>query len=381
MGWGSYLASFVYKTETPVTPTAPTFKEGEGQASEATDVAQPEAAPGPAPEQPARPPPILAPPIALDQPISTALTSASQPPKPQAPENAPAQSDTPSSSPAQAKLASSTSSAGGWLSYLAFRASQKKITGSTVSVDGKDDATREEVMDFSADPEFPSAEAPPSTPPRAAAGGPAPKTDTKDTKGGKGKDKAVAPEKDGKPASTKDSKIDAKDTAVSPEAKGQPANKTVVQKKSQNLALATRRQSNASSVRSAGTAVPLSPRAQAAAKAGSALPAPPVAKQPNLVIPNFETTFDRPPRSLMPRTAQDGVTATAWRALSYVVGSANKDPEGETRGLKEGRDVGAGLPRRIGLGGVGTRDDGWKNVHRVVVIGVHGWFPAKLLNS
>jgi hypothetical protein len=100
-----------------------------------------------------------------------------------------------------------------------------------------------------------------------------------------------------------------------------------------------------------------------------------------MIIPLFETTFDRPPRSLTPRTAQDGMTATAWRALSYVYGSANKDPVGETRGLKEGRDVGSNLPRRVGLGGDGSPDDGWKNVRRVVVVGVHGWFPAKLLNS
>jgi hypothetical protein len=52
----------------------------------------------------------------------------------------------------------------------------------------------------------------------------------------------------------------------------------------------------------------------------------------------------------------------------------------ETRGLKEGREIGTDLPRRIGLGGEDP-DDGWKNVKRVVVVGVHGWFPAKIVNS
>lgn len=44
----------------------------------------------------------------------------------------------------------------------------------------------------------------------------------------------------------------------------------------------------------------------------------------------------------------------------------------ETRGTKEGRDVGGDLPRKIGLDG-GDPDEGWKHVKRVVVVGVHGW--------
>ncbi|ODO10337.1 hypothetical protein I350_02566, partial [Cryptococcus amylolentus CBS 6273] len=148
-----------------------------------------------------------------------------------------------------------------------------------------------------------------------------------------------------------------------------------------------------------------------ATKNGSALPHPLAPSvQPNLVINTFATTFDRPPRSflLLPPTSppssptatakqeQKGLAATttgyAWKVFgavgSYVYGEAppkttseslNED-EGETRGRGEGRKVGGDLPRRVGLG-VGGAHDGWKNVRRVVVAGVHGWFPAKMSNS
>ena len=81
-------------------------------------------------------------------------------------------------------------------------------------------------------------------------------------------------------------------------------------------------------------------------------------------------------------TPQGGL---AWRAFgavgSYVYpGSTQEvkpevkvegDPK-ETRGRKEGRKIGSDLPRRIGMEG-GHPDDGWMNVKRVVVVGVHGW--------
>lgn len=78
----------------------------------------------------------------------------------------------------------------------------------------------------------------------------------------------------------------------------------------------------------------------------------------------------------------------AWRAFgavgSYVYPGTAPDskPEvkvegnpNETRGRKEGRKIGDDLPRKIGMGG-GQPDDGWKNVKRVVVVGVHGWLVS-----
>lgn len=67
---------------------------------------------------------------------------------------------------------------------------------------------------------------------------------------------------------------------------------------------------------------------------------------------------------------------------SYVYGGAGAgnevsgggwvDDGTEKRGRKEGRKVGRELPRRLGLEH-GGEEDGWKDVKRVVVVGVHGW--------
>ncbi|WVQ84854.1 hypothetical protein IAT38_007011 [Cryptococcus sp. DSM 104549] len=290
-------------------------------------------------------------------------------------------------------VSSRRSSAAGWLSYLAFRASQKKISAGSVDT-GSSEAG--ETMDFSADPEFPAAqEGTPHglmPPPQTLGGGGS-------SSGGKGKEVRLA-----------------------------ESVKSVTPRASQNLDVRKKRLSNASTI-SAGSISPFpaSPKARSSLEqpgtspskggattsggggvAGSALPHPQApATQPNLVIPTFANTFDRPPRSFLPlptpATLPDavnpsgkGITATttgfAWRALgavgSYVYGDTAPKPTPEsipedateTRGRKEGRTIGRELPRRIGLG-AGTPDDGWKTVRRVVVVGVHGWFPAKMLNS
>ena len=265
----------------------------------------------------------------------------------------------------------------GWLNYLAIRSTQKTLDSadavfsqtSNKDISGRRDvAEREEVMDFSADPEFPS-----------------------------GTGSALSNQEEQPPG---------------------------VKKGSQALAIRRQRLSNESS-RSGGSTNPMpsSPKAQSMLEskvsaaessskiASSSSPAAPPqlpAMQPNLVIPTFAATFDRPPRSFLPlqtslasgpssQSHGKGLTAAttslAWKALDVVGGyvygppetprstsSALTEDEKETRGQKEGRNVGPKLPRRIGLGS-GSPDDGWKNVRRVVVVGVHGWFPAKMLNS
>lgn len=274
----------------------------------------------------------------------------------------PAQTDTAASEPLSTTQAgrknSQASTTAGWLNYLAFRATQKKVTqpASVLTTD-----TNEEVMDLSTDPNFPiestqiSADKPTSITAGAAA----------KTKLGDG--------------------IAMKPPAAMLKRDKRPSN---------------------SSLRSAAsvTPIPPSPRSQTKAesrtttpapsvKGPSSLPAPPQANsitQPNLVIPTFSATFDRPPRSFMPLVPEKPPAAIpqgglAWRAFgavgSYVYpGSTQEtkpevkvegDPK-ETRGRKEGRRIGSNLPRRIGMDG-GHVDDGWKNVKRVVVVGVHGW--------
>lgn len=183
-----------------------------------------------------------------------------------------------------------------------------------------------------------------------------------------------------------------------------PAGRTVANKSSQ-LSVRKKRLSM-SSTRSGGSLTPLSSSPKHSTLDGkvpgstrstssSALPPPPQppAAQPNLVIPTFSTTFDRPPRSFLPLAPQSssppgaGITAKttglAWRAIAaagtYVYGGhpapgPDSVPENdkEARGRKEGRKVGGELPRRVGLGH-GAVDDGWKHVKRVAVVGVHGW--------
>lgn len=357
-GWGAYFSSFVFSstTTTPAKdkeqPERPKNTTGQSKDSDATivETADPaadqkplptEELPGQPNERAPTPPPVHLP----------------------APPQALVQSSTPSPG-SKSKLASSTSSTAGWLNYLAFRASQKKITGSTVGsseprVSGE--TAREEVMDFENDPNFPAAE----SPTKAAA------------------EKALVKKEQ------KEQPVPAHPAQPTQLQRG-ARDKNLTHKRSQNLsqaqslALEARRQSSTSSTRS-GVLANERPLA-AANKPKSSLPPPPQppAKQPSLLIPTFETTFDRPPRSFLPRTTAGGVataTGVAWRALgamsSYVYGE-KEDTNKEARGRKAGRDVGADLPRRIGLGS-GTPDDGWKNVRRVVVVGVHGWFPAKML--
>lgn len=328
-GWGSYLYSFV------ATPT-------NNNVNEATAVI-PEN--GPSEDQkPATAPPVVA--IQAASPLSTkdAPPSASQPAS---------ISTSPTPAPSTSMRKGSTSSQSGWLNYLAFRASQKKIANtSTASIkSGKERKSLEigeEVMDFSSDPNFPQ-----------------PKSS-----------KSVAT-----PAET------AKDDIIRERTKSKE--EPLSKKASQNLAVKARRLSNAS-LQSGGSKTPLSssPKAKSISKMSttSSLPPPPAPAlvQPNFVIPSFDTTFNRPPRSLPPLTENSGATGLAWRAIgavgSYVYSPDNKASGAEARGMREGRKVGAGLPRRIGLMGE-KEDDGWKHVKRVAVVGVHGWFPAKMLNS
>nr|XP_031858309.1 uncharacterized protein CI109_006280 [Kwoniella shandongensis]KAA5525381.1 hypothetical protein CI109_006280 [Kwoniella shandongensis] len=267
----------------------------------------------------------------------------------------------------------------GWLNYLAFRASQKKIAAGSIDTaltDGgrSSEPVGEEVMDFSTDPDFPA--------PQPTHG--------------------LAP-----PARTRGKEVRVDSESI----------RSVTPKASQNLEIRKKRLSNASTISGSSlTPFPPSPKARSSLdnpqgptsvkSSSSALPPPaqPNTIQSNRVLPTFATTFDRPPRSFLPPppaveavdTTGGGITATttglAWKALgavgSYVYGDSTPKPtpesiledEKETRGRKEGRKVGAELPRRIGLG-IGTPDDGWKQVRRVVVVGVHGWFPAKMLNS
>ena len=350
-GWGSYLYSFVASPAAPTSQdVAPTLDPDPTETTVEVD---------PTSEQ--RPVPTTPPAVSVQAATPQSVTTAPHPHVPAAVSSL-ASTPTPADgSPAQARKGS-TSSQSGWLNYLAFRASQKKIpNASTASIkSGKEKERKsldgpEEIMDFSNDPNFPASSGV-SVAPNAAEGEGV-------------RDKAAA--------------------------QSAPVHDVPTSKKStQALAVAKGRRLSNGSTKS-GNLTPLSsspktkvsPRTpNASTLPGPAAPVPPAA-QPSFVIPTFESTFDKPPRSLPPLPENTGGTsALAWKAIgavgSYVYGAGDDVKEG--KGMREGRRVGSGLPRKVGLGeakgGLGP-DDGWKHVKRVVVVGVHGWFPAKMLNS
>ena len=260
----------------------------------------------------------------------------------------------------------------GWLNYLALGSGQRKLPSNSVQSTNSCetaipiDGAHEELMDFSGDPEFPSTTTLSSTNP------------------------------------------DDRSQAIT------------AKKASQALAVRKERKSF-SSIRSGGSTTPLSSSPQTQSLLDlkvssatvhskipfSATPQQTQGAQPNFVIPTFAASFDRPPRSLAPvsplsspdtSSRSTGITAAttgmAWKAIGavggYVYGGVSESAlpasesqmgnEKESRGRKDGREVGGDLPRRIGLLS-GSEDDGWKRVRRVVVVGVHGWFPAKMMNS
>ncbi|CAK9782924.1 hypothetical protein CC85DRAFT_329427 [Cutaneotrichosporon oleaginosum] len=413
-GWGSYLTSWVYPTttqpastraapppaETTTEPPAPVTGE-QVEPSTIVQLSNPAEDQKPAAENPSPttnvPAPTNGPEIELppDEPQPT------------------------SSSAQQQKYASSAASTSGWLSYLAFRATQKTITASTKTLDG------EEVMDMENDPDFPQAEEPKvieaaqaregsnskatganvsrqASLSQASKGGPPVKaTGANLSRQTSASQPAAADKLAGSQSKATGVVARGKTTEFRPEERRDSISTASVQpqptqklahKRSQNLSTnRSRRLSNASSTRTAVSASqpPPSPRvAQAngqaqAIKGASDLPGTPkpAPKQQNFIIPTFDITFDRPPRSLLPRNPEPpGAAGLALRAFNYVYSTQPVDPPHEKRGKKAGRDIGANLPRRIGLGG-GSPDDGWRDVERVVVIGVHGWFPAKMLTS
>jgi hypothetical protein len=119
------------------------------------------------------------------------------------------------------------------------------------------------------------------------------------------------------------------------------------------------------------------------------------AARPNLVLPSFNHTFRRPPRVKTPSDNPDQASKTekasqlspgrpssppnmAWRALGRVSqyarggsresGQSSDSTKLENRPTTDSRKT--VLPCLVSSG-----KDSWNGVRRVVIIGVHGWFP------
>lgn len=391
--WSSYFYSFVV----PEPKQEQTQNSRRGSVSIAPESENNPAAAAP-PAQPTntsnssiQPQPALFTP--LTTPSNTNTTSRSVSPARTSTTSMPAPGATAHPSAPSSSTSPSTSrhpSAAGWLNYLAFRANQKKITAGSVGTGGTDEG---EVMDFSNDPNFPSG----SSIVNATAGDASSKTAE-----GTSEDKS-------RPLTAPTKSVP---TAII----HKPSRNLDVHKHAKRLSNASSLAGNVGSI--AFSASPKNKSFEDHPSPGksstrsltnpkeSALPHPqPPAVQPNLVIPTFSSTFDRPPRSFPPlppsppsspqpldskqqqhRGLTAATTGLAWKALgavgSYVYGGAGAgnevsgggwvDDGTEKRGRKEGRKVGKELPRRLGLEH-GGEEDGWKDVKRVVVVGVHGW--------
>ncbi len=114
---------------------------------------------------------------------------------------------------------------------------------------------------------------------------------------------------------------------------------------------------------------------------GSGRASPRVPSPPNLVLPTWEDTFCAPPRSI----ARQSQTGSAFsRTVRFVSGMlfARDDGTGSGKGKTPSKDDGSfadfgkELPRAWDV--IGERLDGdiLRGCRRVVVIGIHGWFPG-----
>lgn len=109
----------------------------------------------------------------------------------------------------------------------------------------------------------------------------------------------------------------------------------------------------------------------------------------NLVLPTFEQTFDRPPRKVRRKqpepeeasspTPAAGMTTFTWKALGAVTSYVRNAPPQPDKNVAKTeassehvKDEHFCLPRMQSSGAAS-----WEGIRRVVVVGVHGWYPNK----
>lgn len=112
---------------------------------------------------------------------------------------------------------------------------------------------------------------------------------------------------------------------------------------------------------------------------------PPTPRPPNLVLPTFGDTFHALPRSRPPPV--ESTTYTIKKTLGYVSSVLfARDQEANAEGKGKGRDrrpdlhdFGKELPRAWNVLGEAQEMQTLAACKKVVVIGVHGWFPGLYL--
>ncbi|KAK0186507.1 hypothetical protein F5146DRAFT_1066176 [Armillaria mellea] len=108
--------------------------------------------------------------------------------------------------------------------------------------------------------------------------------------------------------------------------------------------------------------------------------APRTPPPPNLVLPTWQDTFLSEPRNIVPVTPQS--SSRLGRTVRFLLGGSTDGGKG-----KERADVGVGLPRAWDIlqGQSSPSEAGMGDVlrgcKRVVVIGIHGWFPGAIMRT
>jgi len=115
---------------------------------------------------------------------------------------------------------------------------------------------------------------------------------------------------------------------------------------------------------------------------GSGRASPRVPPPPNFVLPTWEDTFLTPPRSTVPRAQTDSALAKTVRFVSGMLFAREDGPsteKGKARSKDDENfaDFGGELPRIWDILGERLDGDVLRGCKRVVVIGIHGWFPGK----
>lgn len=99
---------------------------------------------------------------------------------------------------------------------------------------------------------------------------------------------------------------------------------------------------------------------------------------PNLVLPSFDDVFNHAPRSTpAPSSSRKGLAKKTLTALGTMLGG-EKEARGITPSeekLALGRERGRVLPKTLSLV---TGQQRRKGIRKVVILGVHGWFPTGL---
>lgn len=114
---------------------------------------------------------------------------------------------------------------------------------------------------------------------------------------------------------------------------------------------------------------------------GSGRASPRVPPPPNLVLPTWDDTFLLPPRSTVPREKSDSVLTKTVRFVSGMLfakddGSSTETDKARSKDEEYLADFGNELPRTWDVIGETIDDNILQGCKRVVVIGIHGWFPG-----